>query len=230
MECIYHRVYSVSEFSIVSNFYVEMSIVKPEDEWIACPSCDQLFAIGQMQHGETARCCSCNHLLSTYRNKPYEQVVAYSISGLIFLTLACSNPFMSFKSSGLKSVMSLPQAISQIRGEGMWDLALLVACFIMIIPGIVLVLAMFLGLSLALRWRNHWAKEVAKVIFYLQTWSMVEVFFIGVLVSLFKIAHMATVGIGLAFWSYAAFAIFFTLALSRLDTYQTWKRLEELEV
>lgn len=58
-------------------------------------------------------------------------------------------------SSGLESVMSLPQATSQIRGEGMWDLALLVVCFIMIIPALALVLAMFLRLSLALGWRNH---------------------------------------------------------------------------
>lgn len=155
MKCIYLPVYRVSEFSIVSNSYEEMSIVKPEDDWIACPSCDQSFAIGQMQDGQTAPCCSCNHLLSTYRNKPYEQVVAYSISGLIFLTLACSNPFMSFKSISFRSVMILPQAISEICGEGMWDLVLLVACFIMIIPALALVLAMFLRLSLALGWLNH---------------------------------------------------------------------------
>ena len=51
--------------------------------------------------------------------------------------------------------MILPQAISEICGEGMWDLVLLVACFIMIIPALALVLAMFLRLSLALGWLNH---------------------------------------------------------------------------
>jgi len=197
---------------------------------MACPSCDQLYEIPPMVHGDKARCESCDHLLSTYRDHAYSHVVAYSISGLIFFVLACCNPFMSFKSSGLESVMTLPQTIAQIKGEGMWDLALLVACFILIIPALVLVLAGALGASLLAGWRNHWAKDVAKMIFHLQKWSMVEVFFVGVLVSLFKIAHMATVGIGIAFWSYAAFAIFFTLALSRLDTFQTWKRLEELEL
>lgn len=51
--------------------------------------------------------------------------------------------------------MSLPQATSQIRAEGMWNLTLLVACFIMVISVLALVLAMFLRLSLALGWRNH---------------------------------------------------------------------------
>ena len=58
---------------------------------------------------------------------------------------------------------------------------------------------------------------------------MVEVFFFGVLVSLVKITHMATIVLGIAFWAYAAFSVSFILAISRLDTYYTWKRLEELE-
>ena len=180
-------------------------------------------------HRQQARCGSCNHLLAIYRKHAYAHVVAFSISGLIFFVMACRYPFMSFKSSGMESIMTLPQAITQIKGEGMWDLAILVACFILIIPALVMVLTGALGISLLAGWRNYWAKDVAKLIFHLQVWSMVEVFFIGVLVSLFKIAHMATVGIGIAFWSYAAFAIFFTLMLSNLDTFYTWKRLEELE-
>lgn len=206
-----------------------MSIHKNSDDQMACPSCDQLYDMSGLEHLQKARCECCNHLLATYREHAYSHVVAYSISGLIFFVIACCNPFMSFKSSGLESVMTLPQTISQIRGEGMWDLALLVACFILIIPALVMVLGCALGLSLLAGWRNYWAKDVAKLIFHLQVWSMVEVFFIGVLVSLFKIAHMATVGIGIAFWSYAVFALFFTLMLSNLDTYHTWKRLEELE-
>jgi paraquat-inducible protein A len=196
---------------------------------MACPSCDQLYDMSGLEHREKARCGTCNHLLATYRKHANAHVVAFSISGLIFFVLACHYPFMSFKSSGMESVMTLPQVITQIKGEGMWNLAMLVAGFILIIPALVMVLTAALGVSLLAGWRNYWAKDVAKLIFHLQRWSMVEVFFIGVLVSFFKIAHMATVGIGVAFWSYAAFAIFFTLTLSNLDTFYTWKRLEELE-
>ena len=206
-----------------------MSMHTHSDDQMACPSCDQLYDMSGLEHGQEARCGTCNHLLASYRKHAYAHVVAFSISGLIFFVLACRYPFMSFKSSGMESVMTLPQAIMQIKGEGMWDLAILVACFILIIPALVMVLTAALGISLLAGWRNYWAKDVAKLIFHLQVWSMVEVFFIGVLVSLFKIAHMATVSIGIAFWSYAAFAIFCTLTLSKLDTFQTWKRLEELE-
>ena len=62
----------------------------------------------------------------------------------------------------------------------------------------------------------------------MQNWAMVEVFFIGVLVSLVKIAHMATVVIGISFWGYGAFALCFIAAVSNLDRLQYWNQLERL--
>ena len=51
---------------------------------------------------------------------------------------------------------------------------------------------------------------------------------IGVIVSLVKIMAMATVVLGISFWAYTAFAICFTLAVSNLDRYQCWERIEAL--
>lgn len=199
------------------------------EDWVACPSCDHLFDLSSLAEGEKSRCSRCSHFLSTYKSDAFSRVQAYASSGLIFLLLACSFPFLSFKSSGLESVMTLPQTIESLYNEGMWDLALLVAAFIVLIPALVLVLLFFLSTALSNGWRYYWPADVCKMIFHLQSWSMVEVFFIGVLVSLVKISHMATVIIGTSFWAYAAFSICFTLALSNLDSFQSWKRIEQLQ-
>ena len=58
---------------------------------------------------------------------------------------------------------------------------------------------------------------------------MVEVFIIGVIVSLVKIADMATIELGISFWAYAGFAICFTVAISNLDRYQCWERIDALQ-
>ena len=198
-------------------------------DWVACPSCDLLFDMSGLHDGDKARCSRCNHFLSAYKSDAFNRVQVYASSGLIFLLLACTFPFLSFKSSGLESVMTLPQTIESLYNEGMWDLAFLVAGFIVLIPALVLALLLLLSSALAYGWRAYWSADVCKLIFHLQRWSMVEVFFIGVLVSLVKISHMATVIIGISFWAYAAFSICFILALSNLDRFQSWKRLEELE-
>ena len=196
---------------------------------IACPSCDELHDISAMDYGHKARCVSCNEVLSVSYKDPFSRAAAYSIAGLICFIMSCSFPFMSFKAKGLESIMTLPQTIAQIYNDGMWHLAVLVAAFILVLPAVILVLVGILGISLAAGWRNYWAKGIAKLIFHLKTWCMVEVFFFGVLVSLVKITHMATIILGIAFWSYAAFSILLILAITRLDTYFTWNRLEELQ-
>ena len=202
---------------------------KYNDDWLACPSCDQLFDMSELQHAEKAYCSHCNAALSAHRTDIFSRVQAFSLSSIMLMVMSCSFPFLAFKASGLESVMTLPQAIQRLHEEGMTDLALLVACFILLIPAVLLLLSFALGLSLGCGWRNHWAKDCAKIIFHLKTWSMVEVFFIGVLVSYVKIVHMATVVIGISFWAYAIFTITFTMTIGSLDRYQTWKRLEELE-
>lgn len=195
---------------------------------IACPSCDLVFDVSDLAHGETAYCSRCGHFLTRYRVDELNRVMAYTISALILLALACSFPFMAFKASGLESVMTLPQTALELWQNGMPDLALLVAAFIILIPAAVLLLLVVLVGALMIQRQTAWLSPLGRLIFTLQSWSMVEVFFIGVLVSLVKIAEMATIVLDISFWAYAAFSILFILALSNLDRFQCWRRIEAL--
>ena len=58
---------------------------------------------------------------------------------------------------------------------------------------------------------------------------MSEVFIIGVIVSLVKLASMATITLGLAFWAYVGFALCFTAAVASLDQHDLWDAIEEVK-
>ena len=199
-----------------------------EQAFIACQSCDLIFEISGLADGETARCSRCGHFLTMYRADELNRVMAFTSSALIMLVLACSYPFMSFKSSGLESTMTLPETALNLWYYGMPGLAFIVAAFIIFIPAVVLVLILVLAAALASERSYRWLRPVGRLIYKLQSWSMVDVFFIGVLVSLVKIAHMATVVMGVSFWAYAVFSVFFVLSLSGLDRVQCWNRIEAL--
>ena len=195
---------------------------------LACPSCDHLFDVAGVADGETARCTGCNHFLTQHRSNGLLHVLAYSISACLYLVVACSFAFLSFRTGGLESVMTLPQTITQLVAQGMPYLALLVAGFILVIPTFVLALILFVTIVLLL-WRpSPWLRSIARFLFILQSWSMADVFLVGVIVSLVKITKMATVTIGLSFWAYVAFIICFMLALASLDRYQCWHQIDEL--
>jgi paraquat-inducible protein A len=196
---------------------------------IACHSCDLLIDVGALKEGESASCPRCGCFLTRYRADAYNRVLAFASAGLIFLVLANSYPFLSFSSTGLESIMTLRQTPGALWDNGMPEVAVLVAAFIIFIPAAVLLMMVILSIPLGQGRYRPWMPTVAKGVFLAQNWSMVEVFIIGVIVSLVKIAAMATVVIGLSFWAYAAFAICFTVAVASLDRYQCWERIEALE-
>ncbi|MFT4615514.1 MAG: paraquat-inducible protein A [Bacteroidia bacterium] len=198
------------------------------NDQIACNGCDLLVDVGGMADGERASCPRCGCSLTTYRADSYDRILAFSIAGLVLLVVASSFPFLSFAAGGIESVMTLPQTPGAIWRYGMPFMSVLVAAFIIFIPAVVLLL--LLALSSALRsGRNYpWLVQVARWIFTWQSWSMVEVFIIGVIVSLVKIASMATVVLGVSFWAYAGFAICFTAASVTLDRYRCWEDIEAL--
>jgi paraquat-inducible protein A len=135
---------------------------------------------------------------------------------------------MQFSKSGLENSMTLPQTVLDLWKNGMPELAFIVAAFIIVIPAVVLVLVLLLATWLLRNQSVRGLSVLGRIIFTLQDWSMVEVFFVGVLVSLVKIAKMATIVLGTSFWAYAAFAVLFTLALTNLDRFQCWRRIEAL--
>lgn len=195
---------------------------------IACHSCDLLTNVAALKSGESAFCPRCGCFLTRCRDDAYDRVLAFASAGLMFLVFANSYPFLSFSSNGLESIITLRQTPAALWANGMPEVGALVAAFIIIIPAAVLLMMLALCISLSQDRYHPWLIPLAKGIFLGQNWSMVEVFIIGVIVSLVKIAAMATVVIGISFWAYAAFTICFTLAVASLDRYQCWEDIEAL--
>lgn len=194
---------------------------------IACPSCDALADLSTLQNGENAKCVYCGHFLTQVKDDLLPRVIAYSLASLIFLALALSYPLLAFKVAGMESVTTLPQACWSLYLNGMPELAFLVAAFIIVLPAVSLLLALYVSILLLTRSTSPTVVICARVQFMLQFWCMVDVFLIGVIVSLVKLAGMADLVLGLSFWAYAAFAISFTLALSNFDRVQIWQRIQK---
>ena len=195
---------------------------------IACPACDLIFDVSGLADGETANCARCGNFLTTRKDDAFERVTSYCIAALVMLAIAFAFPFMQFSRAGLENTMTLPQTVLELWTNNMPGLALIVASFIIVIPALVTICMLVLSMTLSRNLAPDWLRALGSTVFHLQNWSMVEVFFVGVLVSLVKIAKMATIVLGISFWAYAAFSILFTLAITNLDKFQSWQRIETL--
>lgn len=153
--------------------------------------------------------------------------MAYALSALVLLAMSNAFPFMALRSSGFETVMTLPRTAVALYRDGYGELAVLVLAFIVGIPALVLITILALAVPLTRGRSAPWLVPAGRWLFRMNPWSMVEVFIIGVIVSLVKIGHMATVILGLSFWSYVGFALCFTFALASLDRLQLWQAIEE---
>ncbi len=199
---------------------------RPSHHRLACIQCDLLVTFPDLREGERATCPRCEHLLSARTPNGLARSLAFALSAAVLLVMANAFPFLSLKASGLESVMTLPSAALEIYREGYGTMAAMVFAFIAVVPGLVIAVLIALVAALLRERRATWLVPAGRALFWLSPWSMVEVFVIGVIVSLVKIHHLAHVILGVSFWSYVAFTVCFTAAMSSLDRLEVWEEIE----
>lgn len=193
---------------------------------LTCPDCDLIVEFVALRDKQRAFCPRCGHLLTHRRIRALERATAFAIAGLLFLILANIYPFLSFSVNGQEQVMTLLQSSQELYRNGSKILALFVLAFIIIVPSLIIISLLLVLIPILLKRQPVIGQRLwARFIFTLGPWSMVEVFILGVLASLTKIASMATIVLGLSFWAYVAFTLCFLISLSALDRYQFWRTI-----
>ena len=193
----------------------------------ACHECDLYLELPALREGEKAICPRCGHIIRVLGWNALNRALAYALAALVFLVAANAFPFLAFRSQGQEQVMTLLQSVTALYAEGYASLAALILFLIVLIPALLLVGVVYLCLPLRFGRCALAAFPICKWLFVLTRWSMVEVFLIGVLVSLIKIADLAQVILGISFWAYIAFSLVLTAMLANLDRHQLWDWLEE---
>jgi len=195
---------------------------------MACHECDLLVEHPVLEPGSVAVCPRCDYVLTKRHQNAMERLLAFSLSGLLFLVMSAMYPFLSFSASGQERVVTLLQSLDVLANEQQVLLALMIMVVILIIPATFLLGVVYVIGSLKYKSAMPpYGRRLLRFILALAPWSMVEIFLIGTMVSLVKIASLATISLGLSFWSYIAFTILMTLVLLHLDKVQVWSWVEE---
>ncbi len=192
---------------------------------IACHDCDLLYRVSPLPEGGVARCRRCGAVL--YRHKPnsLDRTLALSIAGLVLFLLANVFPFLAFKLQGQVTETTLSTGIWELYAQDMWLIALLVLLTCIVIPFIQLLGMLYVLLPMKLN-RLPWKlSRVFRFLLTLRPWGMMEVFMLGILVSVVKLGKMATIVPGVALWSFALLIVVLAAAAAALDRRMVWDML-----
>jgi paraquat-inducible protein A len=195
---------------------------------IACHECDLIHRVKPLPKKGVANCMRCGAVL--YRHKPnsLERTLALSLAGLVLFVLANSFPFLALKMEAQVHQINLITGIKVLYTQGMQALAILVLLTTILAP-----LSQLLGmLYVLLPLRHHRVPPQFAPIFRLvrglETWSMMEVFMLGILVSVVKLAKMAQIVPGIAIFSFFGLIVVLAAATVSLDPHEVWHRWEKL--
>jgi paraquat-inducible protein A len=104
-------------------------------------------------------------------------------------------------------------------------LALIVLATTLLAPAVDLAAMLWLLVPLS-SGRQPWkGRQVMRSLLAVRPWGMVEVFVLGTLVAVVKLAHLATVVPGVALWSFGALIIVLCTANAGFDIEHAWQRL-----
>nr|WP_255774878.1 paraquat-inducible protein A [Halomonas alkalisoli] len=188
----------------------------------ACHECDWLVALPPLRGGQKADCPRCGHTLATRHHRPAQRSMALAISALIALMLAASFPFVSFSVGGIGNNIELSQTATTLIGFHQPLVAIAVILTILVLPAVYLLGVIWLQFGLLRGEPLPSSRNIARSLSHLHPWMMADVFIIGALVSLIKVAGMAQIELGVSFWAFCAFAILLLSTTQSLDSDWMW--------
>ena len=191
-----------------------------------CPNCDAAFRLVKPEFAERARCARCHTVLITPKRKAGMQIIALAISVAVLVVAAMFFPFLTVRAGGVHNSVSIMSTALAFRGGIYGPLVLAMILLIVLIPLARAVLSIYVLLPIVLeRPLLPGAKPAFRWVEALRPWSMAEIFVLGCAVALTKVADVAEIQFGAAFWMFTALVLLVIVQDSLLCRWSVWNSL-----
>ena len=200
-------------------------LVVPPGWLTLCHACDLLSRVGEVPAGGTARCPRCGSVVYRRIRDSLDRTLALALAGLFLFIAANAFPFLALKMQGNVTHTTLSSGVGALYEQGSPIVASLVLLTTIVAPFLQIASLIFVLGPLRLGIRVSGQAHVFRLLRRVQPWSMMEVFIMGVLVSLVKLLDMAQIVPGIALWSFVLLIPVLAAASSSLDAESVWRRI-----
>lgn len=198
------------------------------DDLIACPHCDALYKARMPALGDRAVCARCHTVLIAPKRKAGLKIIALALTMLILIVSAMFFPFLDIQVSGLANQASILDSALTFRSGPLALLAVATAAMVVLIPSFRMILLLYVLTPIVFDRRpSRHAKAAFRLTQKLKPWAMAEIFAIGCAVALVKVADLALIGFGPAFWMFTVLVLIVIVNDNYLCTWSVWKSLEQ---
>ena len=185
---------------------------------VSCHVCTEVAPLG------TPRCATCDEPLHARKPASLSRTSALLLASALLYIPANLLPIMTYRELGIGEPKTILAGCRELMAEELWSLAAIVFVASIVVP--MLKLVGLGGLVWSVRRRSQWRMreraQLFRLVDFIGRWSMVDIFVIGILVSLVQLGALAQVEVGPAATFFAAVVVLTMLAAESFDPRLIW--------
>ena len=190
-----------------------------------CHACGLVQRLPPVPPRGRADCARCGSPLHQDRPGNLDPSLALTLAGLVLFIVANTFPFLSLQMQGQTTETTLFTGVAQLYAQGQWPLAAVVGFTSILAPGLQLLLLLAVLVPLRLGLVPPWLAGLFRHVRSLAPWGMMDVFLLGILVAVVKMAEMATMVPGTALFAFVILIFVLAAAQAALDPSLVWSRI-----
>ncbi len=164
---------------------------REDDVLVVCEQCGQAHRWRALEPRSIARCVRCEAVIGRGRRIGLPTVLALTITAAIAFAFAASTDILHLDLGGTAEEANLPEAIAVAWREGQEIVAVVAAVTALAAPLLFIALRLYVLVPLAMGRKPAGFAHAVRALHLVARWNMVEVFTIGVLLSLVRLAGLA---------------------------------------
>ncbi|GAA0823839.1 paraquat-inducible protein A [Colwellia asteriadis] len=204
-----------------------MTQKKQPKQWVACQQCDALFDKPSLKQGQSAKCTRCGSVLVERKVDSIERSFHWSLASLILMLPAILLPLMGVTLAGQHHQASLFDCVLVLIERDFFMIASLLFLFAIAVPIVRLSGALYLSYSFKFNRLKPSLLNFFRAYHHLDHWAMLNVFMLGIVVSMYKLLDDTELSVNLGLLSFILWLVCSTMASAALDQDYIWEELEQ---
>lgn len=194
---------------------------------VACPQCDAVYKKPHLKQGQLSKCNRCGSTLVERKVNSINRSFYWSLAGLILTLPAILLPIMGVTLAGQFHEASLFDCILVLIDRGFFMIACLLFLFAIAVPIVRVTGALYLAYSFKFKRLKPHLLNFFRAYHHLDHWAMLNVFMLGIVVSMYKLIDDTELSINLGLVAFVFWLICSTMSAVALDQDYIWDKLEQ---
>jgi paraquat-inducible protein A len=184
-------------------------MVRAEQTLVVCEQCGLPHRWQVPAEATVARCVRCDAVLGRSHRLSIDSILALTVAAAAVYLVAINTPLMTLSLRGSAESATLPEAIALAWQAGQEIVAVVAAVTALLAPAAFIALRLYVLFPLSVGKKAPGFAWCVRLLHQAGRWNMIEVFTIGVLLSLVRLAGLAEASPGPALFALGAVTVLF---------------------